>query len=166
MQLSVVLSVLVAGKTLALPVPGFTHAAPFEAQQSRAKGIFKRETSPLNSLLSLVVKLFPVNIAVCDVTGLISTAEQGLADVLSIDTTQNGLAGKSSGSNRCATVAIIFARGTTEAGNVGALVGPQFFDAVQQRLGGGSTLAVQGVDYPADVPGFLSGGDAAGSQTM
>ncbi len=31
---------------------------------------------------------------------------------------------------------------------------------------GTSNIAVQGVDYPADILGFLEGGDAAGSMTM
>jgi cutinase len=32
--------------------------------------------------------------------------------------------------------------------------------------GGANTLAVQGVEYPADIPGFLAGGDADGSAAM
>lgn len=31
---------------------------------------------------------------------------------------------------------------------------------------GANNLAVQGVDYPADIPGFLAGGDKTGSATM
>ena len=72
--------------------------------------------------------------------------------------TQNGLDGG------CKGTTVIFARGTTEAGNVGAIAGPPFFQALSQRLNG--DLAVQGVDYPADVPGFLAGGDRQGSRTM
>jgi len=60
---------------------------------------------------------------------------------------------------------VIFARGTTETGNVGTLTGPPFFTALAQVVGA-SNLAVQGVDYPADIPGFLAGGDATGSTTM
>ncbi|KAI0162559.1 cutinase [Pestalotiopsis sp. NC0098] len=73
--------------------------------------------------------------------------------------TQNGL---SSGS--CKGMTVIFARGTTEAGNVGSVAGPPFFQALSDKMGG--DLAVQGVKYPADIPGFLAGGDKAGSQTM
>ena len=61
----------------------------------------------------------------------------------------------------CKAVTIIFARGTTESGNVGTIAGPPFFSAL-----GSTNVAVQGVDYPADVAGFLAGGDAAGSATM
>jgi cutinase len=65
----------------------------------------------------------------------------------------------------CKAVTIIFARGTTESGNVGSLAGPPFFAAVADAIGA-ENLAVQGVEYPADIPGFLAGGDAAGSRTM
>ena len=62
-------------------------------------------------------------------------------------------------------VTVIFARGTTEPGNVGVLVGPPFFDALGAIVGSGN-LVVQGVDYPASVEGFLEGGDSGGAQTM
>ena len=73
--------------------------------------------------------------------------------------TQNGLSGA------CKAITIIFARGTTETGNVGSIVGPPFFQALCTKLGS-DRVAFQGVDYPADVPGFLEGGDPQGSQTM
>ncbi len=139
-----VVSLLLAGQVLALP------AHP---------KISKRGDVSINSLLSMVAQLFPVKIAIQDIDSLISTGELALATALDIETTQNGADG-------CAGITIVFARGTTETGNVGALVGPPFFDAVQARLGGDTSLAVQGVDYPADIPGFLAGGSAAGSQTM
>lgn len=77
-------------------------------------------------------------------------------------TSQNDLQG---GGNNCAQNIVIFARGTTEPGNVGTLTGPPFFQALAQQVGA-DNLAVQGVDYAADIPGFLAGGDAAGSQAM
>ncbi|KAH8834047.1 cutinase [Flagelloscypha sp. PMI_526] len=49
----------------------------------------------------------------------------------------------------CADVTTIFARGTTEIPDIGTV-----------------TLDFQGVDYPANVAGFLQGGDADGSATM
>lgn len=73
--------------------------------------------------------------------------------------TENGLSGP------CKAYTVIFARGTTETGNVGAIAGPPFFQALASRVGSGN-LAVQGVNYPADIAGFLAGGDPAGSQTM
>lgn len=60
---------------------------------------------------------------------------------------------------------VVFAHGTTETGNVGTLAGPPFFNALSAKVGTGN-IAVQGVDYPADIPGFLAGGDKAGSALM
>lgn len=66
----------------------------------------------------------------------------------------------------CKPVTLLFARGTFEKGNVGTIVGPPFFTALAASLGSESYLSVQGVDYPADVGGFLVGGSANGSSTM
>ena len=65
----------------------------------------------------------------------------------------------------CRAVTVIFARGTTEPGNVGSLAGPPFFTALNAVLGA-SNVAVQGVAYPADIPGYLAGGSAAGASTL
>ncbi|KAJ4334628.1 hypothetical protein N0V95_009120 [Ascochyta clinopodiicola] len=68
----------------------------------------------------------------------------------------------------CRAVTLIWARGTTQSGNVGSSdsEGPTFFNALASRLGGTSRLAIQGVAYPADIFGFLAGGDANGATTM
>jgi cutinase len=68
----------------------------------------------------------------------------------------------------CRPITVIYARGTTQDGNVGApdVEGPTFFNALAARVGGESRLAIQGVTYPANVFGFLAGGDAAGATTM
>ena len=65
----------------------------------------------------------------------------------------------------CKALTVIFARGTTESGNVGTLAGPPFFQALYTDLGS-AKVALQGVDYPANITGFLEGGDPQGSQTM
>jgi cutinase len=65
----------------------------------------------------------------------------------------------------CLPVTIIFARGTLELGNVGALAGPPFFNALGDMIGQ-QNLAVQGVDYGATIAGYLEGGDPAGAATM
>lgn len=65
----------------------------------------------------------------------------------------------------CNATTVLFARGTTEPGNVGTLTGPPFFEALATKVGQGN-LTVQGVDYPASIQGFLAGGDAGGSQTL
>jgi cutinase len=44
----------------------------------------------------------------------------------------------------CRAITILFARGTTEAGNVGSLAGPPFFQAVANEVGA-DNVAVQGV---------------------
>ncbi|KAF2996243.1 hypothetical protein E8E13_003638 [Curvularia kusanoi] len=68
----------------------------------------------------------------------------------------------------CRPISVIYARGTSQAGNVGdaAAVGPLFFNQIASRVGGTSQLAIQGVTYSASVSGFLAGGDATGSTTM
>jgi cutinase len=68
----------------------------------------------------------------------------------------------------CRPVSLIWARGTTSPGNVGEAgsEGPTFFNAVAARVGGINQLAIQGVNYPANVLGFLAGGDAQGATTM
>src|SRR5690242_18239470 len=76
------------------------------------------------------------------------------------DSTQNDLK-----NGECRTMTVIFARGTTEGGNMGTLTGPPFVQALGKMVGE-ENLAVQGVDYPADVAGFLAGGDADGSKLM
>jgi len=53
---------------------------------------------------------------------------------------------------------------TTTQGNVGILTGPPFFAAMAEYING--TLAVQGVDYPADIAGFLIGGSPIGVKVM
>jgi cutinase len=67
----------------------------------------------------------------------------------------------------CRPVTMIYARGTTQAGNVGdrAAVGPVLFNNLASRIGL-NNLAVQGVTYAANVAGYLAGGDPAGSRTM
>lgn len=67
----------------------------------------------------------------------------------------------------CRAVTVIYARGTWEDGNVGATdeVGLETFNNLA-ALVGEDNLALQGVDYPADVAGFEQGGDPDGSLLM
>ena len=67
--------------------------------------------------------------------------------------------------SECKPVTVIFARGTIELGNVGSITGPPFFNALDAVLGEGN-VGVQGVDYPADILGYLEGGDTGGASTM
>ncbi|CZS76986.1 unnamed protein product [Fusarium graminearum] len=68
-------------------------------------------------------------------------------------------------SGECKDVTVIFARGTTEAGNVGTAAGPPFFKALGEKIGQ-DKLAVQGVDYSASIAGIMQMGDKAGSEKM
>jgi hypothetical protein len=131
---------------LLLPFFSFVAAAP----------IFSRD---INTFLAEIALLFPFSGLISDISGLLIAAEQTLAFLFGIQTTQNGLSGS------CGAVTVIFARGTTEPGNVGVLVGPPFFDALRSTIGAGNVV-VQGVDYPASIEGFLAGGDSASAQTM
>ncbi|KAK0661486.1 Cutinase 2 [Lasiodiplodia hormozganensis] len=67
----------------------------------------------------------------------------------------------------CKPVTYIFARGTTETGNMGTTVGPALQQKLESALGA-DKLATQGVNYPADVAGTFIGsvspGQAEGSQ--
>lgn len=67
----------------------------------------------------------------------------------------------------CRDVTVIFARGTGQEGNIGEStdVGPLFLNDLAALVGSGN-LAAQGVNYTADVTGFLEGGDATGSASM
>lgn len=79
---------------------------------------------------------------------------------------QTGATANDLENGECKAMTLIFARGTTEAGNMGSVVGPPFANALIQAAGA-ENVAVQGVNnYPADVQGFLAGGDQGGSQEM
>lgn len=121
----------------------------------------KRQNSPTNTLLSLVTELYPVNVLVKDVSGFITEADVAFGELAGYKTTENDVV-----QGKCADIIVVFARGTTETGNVGSLVGPPFFEAIKEQLGG-RTLAIQGVnDYPATVTDYLQGGSASGSANM
>lgn len=65
----------------------------------------------------------------------------------------------------CKQMIVVFARGTTEPAPIGIIAGPPLKSALQSTLGAGN-VDFQGVDYPADIAGFLAGGDAGGSKAM
>ncbi|KAJ6585388.1 cutinase [Mycena capillaripes] len=67
--------------------------------------------------------------------------------------------------NACTDVIVFFARGTTETAPIGTVVGPPLQTALQAALGGKS-LTFTGVNYAANIAGFLEGGDPAGSIVM
>lgn len=58
--------------------------------------------------------------------------------------TENGVKNK----NCCTDVTVIFARGTSEGGNMGTVSGPPMVKSLRAKLGAGR-VTVQGVDYAA-----------------
>lgn len=65
----------------------------------------------------------------------------------------------------CPSVAVIYARGTSEPGNMGFLAGPPLATALQHYFNG-TRLAIQGLDYPASIAGFAAGGSPEGAERM
>jgi len=59
----------------------------------------------------------------------------------------------------CSDVTLIFARGTTEVGNMGTCVGPELAEALRDEI---PSLSVQGVDYPANSEGNTEYGASGG----
>jgi cutinase len=124
------------------------------------KDLVKRETA-LNAFLTVLLDYLPaLDGTISTVVGVLTVFENLLALLTGEKTTYNELGGT------CKTYTVIFARGTTEPGNVGILVGPPFFDALRSVVGA-SALTIQGVnDYSASIDGYLEGGDPAGSAEM
>jgi cutinase len=124
------------------------------------KTIEERETA-LNAFLTVLLDYLPaLDGTISSVVGVLTVFENLLALLTGEQTTYNELGGT------CKTYTVIFARGTTEPGNVGILVGPPFFDALRSSVGS-SALTIQGVnDYSASIDGYLEGGDPAGSAEM
>ena len=59
----------------------------------------------------------------------------------------------------CSAVTLIFARGTTEVGNMGTCVGPDLARELREKI---PSLSVQGVDYPANSAGDTRYGASGG----
>ncbi|KAJ0123001.1 cutinase precursor [Diaporthe amygdali] len=95
------------------------------------------------------------------------TSTEAPSDAILAAAVYAGTANELTDGTPCRAVTLIYARGTTQSGNIGAAgdVGPLMMNNLSTIIGA-SNLAVQGVDYAADIFGFLAGGDAKGSQTM
>lgn len=115
----------------------------------------------INTILAWISELFPVTVLLTDSADLISAADEALALVLGYSTTSNDLT-----NGNCGDVTLIFARGTDEPGNVGSLVGPEFYSALESALGSTSSI-FQGVnDYDASVTEYLEGGSTTAASDM
>lgn len=141
---------LFLGLGLASPIPTTGNA-----------NLAKRETV-LNAFLADLLKYLPaVDGTINAVADVLTTFEKLIASLTGEQITYNEL------SSSCTEYTVIFARGTTEPGNVGVLVGPPFFDALDSAIGDSSKLTIQGVnDYSASVDGYEEGGDPVGSAEM
>jgi cutinase len=148
------LASLALASPIAAPIPKAV-AVPVIARDQT-----KRQT-PLNAFLDLLLDYLPaVDGTINAVAGILTTFEAFLAALTGEQTTYNELG------NTCKPYTVIFARGTTEPGNVGILVGPPFLKALDIAAGA-ANVVVQGVNnYAADVQGYLAGGDVKGSADM
>lgn len=63
----------------------------------------------------------------------------------------------------CAPVYVIFCRGTLETAPLGTIVGPIFASTLENLI---PDVSVVGVTYPADIEGYLEGGDPIGISDM
>lgn len=136
----------------ALPNPPHAASRPLQPLQPRLD---------INDILAWITSLFPVDIALDVASAVIEAADQTLAILLGYSTTHNDLS-----NGKCGDVTLIFARGTDEPGNVGALVGPEFYSALQSALGSTSVI-FQGVDdYDATVTEYLEGGSTTAASNM
>jgi cutinase len=115
-------------------------------------------SNPINGLLAGIGMVPIIGASITAISSVLTDFESTLAKTLDVDTTEDSGAG-------CKDMTVIFARGTTEAGNVGLVTGPPFFDTLSAMIGE-NAMSVQGVEYPASIEGFLEGGDPTGSQTM
>ena len=157
------LASLAIASPIAAPIPkaiAVPESAPLPSPVlTRTQAAVKR--TALNDFLNLLLDYLPaVDGTINAVAGILTTFEAFLAALTREPTTYNELSGA------CKPYTVIFARGTTEPGNVGILVGPPFFDALDMQAGA-ANIVVQGVNnYAASVEGYLSGGDARGSADM
>lgn len=134
MRSAAIFTALLAGQAFAYPKPVIQSTS-------------KRGWSSINAFLTEIAKIMPIGDTVAAACDLIGDSEDVAANLFDISNTENA---------PCGDVTVLFARGTCDPGNVGVLVGPFFFNSLQNALGG-TSLGVQGFDYPASVEGFLSG---------
>ncbi|BDD58628.1 hypothetical protein MAP00_003891 [Monascus purpureus] len=122
-----------------------------------------RNQTPLNSLITAVLEHVPaINGTINAVVGILTDFETLVAGITKAQTTYNEV----DDSKPCTEYTLIFARGTTEPGNVGILVGPPLINALIEKVGS-DALTVQGVNnYPATIGGYTAGGDPQGSEEM
>ena len=157
MQFNIYIPISYLAFALSSPLP----PASLEAVSPLYREDLARRQTPLNIFLGILLDNLPaINGPIEAVSGILTSFEYLLAFLTQQPTTYNELNGA------CKEYTVLFARGTTEPGNVGILVGPPFFEALIARVGR-KKLAIQGVNgYDADVEGYLDGGDKGGSASL
>ncbi|RAK96786.1 carbohydrate esterase family 5 protein [Aspergillus ibericus CBS 121593] len=123
-----------------------------------------------SSGLSALASLFPSSgsssgssTGSSDTTSSSSSGSDGLSSLLSSFTSGSGSMtenGVTQHSGSCKKLTFIFARGTTEMGNMGSVVGPEVASQLASLTG--NQVTVQGVNYPADWEGNMSLGSSGG----
>ncbi|OLN97629.1 Cutinase 1 [Colletotrichum chlorophyti] len=157
-------------------------SAALLCQQTAALSIPKHRDRDLSSLLTGTLGILDVvpslvdrvaNTTILVVRALREAVAQDGITQDDIDTmlNLNGTTGRPLGNSTqrvfCPDIAVIYARGTNEPGNVGFLTGPPFFDALRTYVNGTGSVAIQGVnEYPAQPAGFFEGGSKTGAAFM
>ncbi|RDA95319.1 hypothetical protein CP533_3536 [Ophiocordyceps camponoti-saundersi (nom. inval.)] len=108
----------------------------------------------VNKLADFFLDLPQFDYPVAGVCQLGARRQQQTADGSRIKTTR---------SDSCGDVTVIFARGSCEPGNVGVSAGPPFFEALQATVPG-LRVAVNGLEYGADFKEFLAAQKGSGDK--
>ena len=131
--------------------------------------ILSRQSNPfqdgLNVLITEIMRVAPlVNGVVDAVAGLVTDLEAEVASDTKAQTTYNEFDENQS----CSAYTLLFARGTTEPGNLGIFTGPALVDALKARPEiGPEGLTVQGLNnYTATFVNYFGGGEPSAIQTM
>lgn len=121
----------------------------------------RQSTNPLNYFLSMIEALPPIKLVVDDIAEGLTDLETLLIPVTGSQITRSDIADNAS----CADMTVVFARGTTEPGNMGVFVGSELVSAISNAMPG-TSINVQGVEYAASVEGYLAGGGKDGATSM
>lgn len=134
---------------------------PIHGWHTEHGALVARQTNPLNPFLTTITNLPPVNLLVNGSAGGLTDLEGLLVPIVGGVNQTDLETGKP-----CAQMTIIFARGTTEPGNMGVFAGPQLVEAVKNAMPAGTSINVQGVEYAASIQGYLAGGGTDGTASM
>lgn len=125
------------------------------------RSIQDRQSNAFNPILSSVTSLGPISEVLNGVTDAMASLAQLAGPIIGDDVDAKDV----EASKPCAAVTVVFAKGTSEGGNMGTFVGPSFVTAVKAALPG-TTVNVQGVNYDGTIQGYLDGGSEEGVVSM